>query len=324
MQKAAENKIKRTKKGTFLVGETKIIKAIPSKEEENTWYIVDASTIVELDEQELIKVKATGSDEEKVLIVKRFLLQGLTPTQISKKTGYSRTTVYRYKGLLSEMNAKKREMNTKSTKTLKSVLPIFLFINNFELKCTLAIIFLLYALYVILNNAKIKKQYVKHCEEISKLRFQFTLACNYSFKKDAIACTSDKEAAYFKKVLSHYRNKSREVIVLPRNIGERNDTYFDRKEAAKRQYNLNNQPKIREGKEALNKYWEKLEELKLLDYFSFPKGKNWLESKCYILSVVEFIQENPEPKSIDRAKGKYLIDALPTSTITQAELEALN
>lgn len=323
MQNASKSKIKRTEKGTFVIEGDRILKAIPSTEEENTWDIVDASTVVELDDLELKKVKATGSDMEKVLKVKRLLLQKLTPTQIEKETSFSRTTIYRYKKLLSAMNAKKPQKNTQSTKTLKSVLPIYLFIIGLPLKSTILILLPLFVLWFYLKTESTRKKYIQHNEEISKLKHLFTLSCNYSFLKKAIVCASDKEAAYFKKVLAHYHNISREIIVLPIEIGEANDTYFDRKEAAKRQYNLNNSPKIKEGKEANNKYWEKLQELNLLDYFHFPKGANWLESKSYIISAVEFLQENPEPRAIDRAKEKYLLEALPNSKLTKKEKKKL-
>lgn len=323
MQKTAESKIKRIEIGTFLIEGIRTIKAIPCSEEANSWNIIDASTIVELDELELKKVKATGSDEKKVLEVKRLLLQNFSISNIKEKTGFSRTTIYRYKKLLSAMNTKKPEKNTKSTKTLKSVLPIWLFIIGLPLKSTIVIIALLFLLCIYIKIERTRKQYIKHKEETSKLFHLLTIASNYSYKKKAIACASDKEAAYFRKVLAFYRNKSREIIILPRELGENNSAYFDRKEKEKNQYNFNNLPKIKEGEKSYNQYWDKLQELNLLDYFHFPKGKNWLESKCYILSAVEFIKENPEPIELDRSKGKLLIDVLPNSKLTNKEIKKL-
>ena len=340
MQNTAKNIIKCPEIGTFIINGLRTIKSIPCSKDKNTWNIVDISTIIELDKKELSKANILGCDLDKVLQVKRLILKGLTPTKIRKETGFSRSTVYRYKDLLSAMDTKKPAMNTHSTKTLKSVFPMLLIVNDFALCGTLVILTLLLITVV---HSILKRKY-KEClddyflykESIKKLHRNLVYVCNYSFKQDPITCNSDKEAAYYRKVLAQYNNKSREVIVLPVGSGENNLNHFDRKDTAKRQYNINNYARIEEGINNYNKYWSKAKKKGYLSYlcyysnlssFLYNKNKPLTEerliSKLFLVSVTEFLIENPRPVYKDQAKKKFLLDAIPSITLSIRETQSI-
>jgi hypothetical protein len=340
MQKTAESAIKRTEKGTFLINGTRTIKAIPSQEEENSWDIVDASTMIELDKQEIKNVNITGSDSKKVLQVKRLIAKGLTPTQIRKETGFSRSTVYRYKNLLSVMDTKKPAKNAHSTETLKSVFPILLICNDLAIYSTVVLLTLLLItlIYSIFKRKKeeFTNEHLLYNEGIIKLHKLIVEVCNYSFSQEAIICKSDKEAAYYRKVVAQYNNKSREIIVLPRDFGESNLEYFDRRERTKIRYSSNNSARIAEGEKNSNKYWELLKEKKYLSYMrlypslgSFlyyenkPISKKRLLSKLFLVSATDYLAKNPRPEYRDQAKKKFLIDELASVEISFKETQII-
>jgi hypothetical protein len=181
--------------------ETKFI-LVEQTENSAKWEAV--RTEVELTEKEKNKAIALGWDVEKVLHVKRQLEAGHSPTEIASKGEVSRNSVYKYTKILSPKDTKKQPKDTEKTRNLKSVFPILLTFNGFDIGSTMHLFLPLLPLLVLYFGGKLWWDYKKyeaeqleHKENVKDLYFIFTKVFDLSYYRYPIFVKTDYEIVYW-------------------------------------------------------------------------------------------------------------------------------
>ena len=313
----SKQKIERTAKGTFRLEDGRELKYAPTQSETYSWELVSRSTF--LTEKEINEGKALGYDMEKLLRVKECLEQGMGPTAIYNKTGIARSSVINYRKILSVKDSKIHSKDSKKSIKVKSVFFTFLLFSDLDSQTTFSILLILTPLLVLAIGGYLRSEYKRvqaenlaHRDEAAKLHFQMTRVANLSFRREPILCSSHKEVIYYEKVLKHYNNVGRTVHLIEYKKNQNRFQHWNTIEEYRRSYLKANRYEIAEGKERMQGFWNKLKKRGLLDYLHTPKKENWLESKAYIYSVIEFLRENPRPTDSDQARSKYVMDLMPS------------
>lgn len=300
--------------GHFRTEDGREIKFVPT-ENENEWESVQVNEVVELTEQEKNKATALGWDIEKVLKVKSLLRQEVSPSEIQKRTGISRNSVYKYQKILSVKDSKIKEKDNKSTVISKSVFPnwlIFLVVANQSTHSTILVLspLLLLAVvgYVKIEYDKWKRDLEEHRTKVSFLKIEWGHVFDLSFRKYPLFVESEKEKIHYEKLLKHYNNSSRDVIVIERGYRQSAWEHELEREGYEKAYCSANRQMLDEAEANSTRIWNELQVNGYFDYLSAPKGKNWEMSKHYIEKHVEFYRQNPMPVKDTARKKEILTD----------------
>lgn len=310
------DKVQQLGKGHYRTLEGKEILFVRSESDPLEWEVRDLTEVVELSEKEKNKALMAGWDIEKVLEVKRLLWLNITPSEIKKRTGISRNSIYKYKKILSVKDIKKLGKDNQSTVISKSVLPkslVFLVVMD---ESTISLFLVLTPLLVLAVVGYVKQQYdqwkidlEEHSTIVRKMHFDFCRVFDLSFLKTPIIVNSLKEKTYYEKLLKHYNNQSRDVILVERGYKQSNHEHYDEKRAYESAYCSANRQIIDEAYNERSRIWNELRENGYLDYLDCPKKKNWKTSKHYLEKSLEFYWKNPLPVK-DTARRKEIISDL--------------
>ena len=280
------------------------------------WTSLDSCDKIPLTDTERSRTINIGYDLKKLTKIKRFFLQGFNKSKISKEAGISLSTVKRYIPLLDKETTELREKKYQKSykKAIKKPTTTnngsynLLFISVLDTNEPLLLIYLLLPLFILVSIFFYKK-YKSYLEdkkswmiERGKYHKIFLDVLDFKYNKEVIVVRSPYEKAYYKKILIHYKNGSREVAYIAQKNGESYIQYFERIEYHERIRDAENCNKIKKGRAAKNKATQNMDEKNLRDYLLLGsyKKRNWLESKIFIASYCEYYIQNPKPTKIDK------------------------
>lgn len=273
---------------------------------------------IQLTEKEQKKVEALGWDMDKVLKVKRLLSSGNTPMEISKKEDISRSSVYKYKEILEVQNdTKKPSKDTEKTSKTKNVFCNSLIIIFLSAENTTHIFLPLLPVLVLVLVGYFKREYdryyweqMEHKKVASALHKIYQTVFDLSFTRYPIMVYSDIDLAYFRKLLTHYNNQGRDVILIEKTKSHTNNhDHWNEVEKYRKDYCSANRYMIDKAQERADEIWAKLNEMGYYDYLKTPKGPQWEKSKSYLEKQVQFYLDNPRPTR-DQARKKTIIDEI--------------
>lgn len=284
---------------------------VPVESEQYSWECVEFCAPVELTKEERQMSEAQAWDLEKVLLVKKMLLDGKSPSEINKATSISRNTVYKYKKVLSLKDTNLPAKYNENTEISKSVLSCFLIFSNLGNQSTMPFFLVLLPIVVLAIWGFFKKEMAAsndrkriHDAEVSQLHFLFVRAFNLSYRREPIVVHSEIEERYYNSLLAHYNNQGRFVYVIEAKPGQSANSLFDEKENMNRAYCLANAEMIIQANKRAQDKWKELEEMGLLDYLYFNRQHrgNWERSKAFLYDAVAKLQTQPNGKDYARTK----------------------
>jgi hypothetical protein len=321
MSKTNKQEVARLPGGGFRGKDGVVHFFVPAVGESLTWKREDQQP-VELSASEQHRAELLHYDLEKVLIVKKWLCQGRTPTAINRGTGVSRNTVYLYKKIYDEKYTKNTAKYTESTKNSTGVLFILLTSNWFALDSAdvllgggiIVVALLLNILLELHKKSKEQKTYT-HRDEVRELKRDFYTVLDWSYKREPIIVGSKKEEAHKKDMLKYYKNSGRLVLVFPKKIGEDNRNYFFRKRQFMEKLVFGSEPYVQKGQQNHKAAFNKINEANLLAYFTDPSA---IKSKAFLLEFTAYYRNHREPAVNINATNKTidwgLIDAPENET----------
>ncbi len=279
--------------------------------------------VTQLTDREKDKAIALGWNVENVLFVKEKLEAGWTPTAIGDTKKVSRSTVYKYRKILSVKDTKKEKKDKKKTEKRRIVFHsslIFMFLdvgNTMHLLLPFLPPLLLFFFGKIwMDYRKYYNEMMEHKENVKGLYLNFTKVFDLSYQRDPIMVYSDHEKVYWVDMLKHYNNTRRDVIVIERGPNQNASQHWDEKEEYYKAYCSANRQEINEADKRAKEIWEKLEDKGYLDYLYTPPRKEWEKSKAYLEKSVKYFVENPVPKSaLDHSRKKFIIEDLEFETV---------
>ncbi len=286
------------------------------------WESLDTCDKVPLTESEKLRVSTISYDQEKLAKIKKYAIQGNGKAAIVRITKISLSTVKRYWKLLDKetleqitnLSSKNRQKPVKNPSKTKNGSCILLIINDFASHDPILIIIVLLPLFCLVGHIlhQKRKAYLEEKDlwlrERGRIHKIFCTVLDLRFSRDVIVCSTQKQAAYYKKLLAHYSNGGREVAYLPIKNGESNNDYDYRAENYRSLQNFENRLKIKQGEINKKKATLKMEEENMLDYIGLGtyKYRNWFLSKMFILSYCHYYMEHPEP-TVGNYKQKQLV-----------------
>jgi len=284
------------------------------------WEPQDYEAPIILTAKEKNKVLALNYDLDKVLAVKKGLVQKMRPIDIENEFKVSKSSIYKYKEILCGKDIEKLIKDRQNTEKVKNVFPIYLIFMSLGAENTNAPVWLIIPLFLIVvwlwlirfwNSQEQLRRRHKEC--ISKERDQFKKVFDLSYSQKPIVCNCKKEADNWTKILKFYNNSGRMVHVIERGFHQNGIAHWMEKEYFSESYCTNNAHRIIEGEKNGEEEWEKLEQLGFLDYFYWSrKDRPMFEiSKKYIFNSIEFYSKNIELPTEDKAKSKKIVELMP-------------
>lgn len=266
----------------------------------NAW--TNEKYTIQLTQKEKKVCIAKKMDLEKVLLVKRCLLKGFTPTGIKKEHSISRNTVYKYKKILKdslESTGKVHEKYTKNEGIKKSVLPLVLFFSGLGYESTLYIIFagfgLIGAVFIAHWKQKRDSEFrLKRRADTKPLLMDFYEAMDLMYLQYAIVCYSTQEVAKYNYLLKAFKNRNRKVQLIERFTTETQQSQFLRGEKLKDQHAANYWQKIQKGRTLYHVEIDKLFNKGLLDYFYSHDEVMRAASQLFLLDLTNPLRERRE------------------------------
>ncbi|WP_052592638.1 hypothetical protein [Aureispira sp. CCB-QB1] len=313
-------KVPKKQDKVFQLPDERKVVFVPTEPNASEWVQRDYIEPIELTEQEQLKAASLKYDAAKVLKVKIALVEGKTPTEIEKQDKVSRSSVHKYKKILSEKHIEKLKKDRQNTKKVKSVFPIWLIPCFLSAENTnphswglLFLFFLMIWVWLQQEWKKQKQARIKHRENTAKLRRLFHHVFDLSYRQYPIVVDSKKEADHWRKLLKEYNNSGRMVHHLERLSGQTNTQHWAQKEKFASDYKKANAHRIREGEERAAKEMEKLESLGLLDYFYWSRKDSDLfeTSRDYLFKTVAFYAKHETVPTEDKARSKRMFDLIP-------------
>lgn len=135
------------------------------------------------------------------------------------------------------------------------------------------------------------KLMIAHKDEIKIIRKLFYDVMDYKYSRVPLVAETDKQRAYFNKLLVHYKNSTRKVETISRHLHDDNPSFEYRVNGYVKKYCDDHREEITMGKREYSRQFERLRDFELLDYFSNPYA---LASKAFIYSQIQFLLDNPE------------------------------
>jgi len=155
------------------------------------------------------------------------------------------------------------------------------------------------------NNIKCIQN--EHKEESRKASILFYQALKLKYLKIPIVVTTDKEEKYQNKLLRHYGNRSRKVVLLPKHLGESNYAFQERKKLYIKKYCDDHKELIEYGYDNFYKEVDRIKKADLLAFLESPFDTE--ESKQFIYEFIDFLLKHP--------KAVYHPAVQNPSTVTQ-------
>lgn len=261
------------------------------------WSAVGHISQVCLDDVEQKRCKLLNKDIKKFLEVKRYLINGYSPTEINKLTGIARQTVYNYRDLLSktslEILRSGQAKDSLETGKQRSVFFILLVISEIGSQSTVLNFLFVVGLvalplcYFWWKDYQLA-QWQNKMASARPPKTIFLKAFNLTHRKEVIIVATEKEAASYKRLLRAYKNRGRHIELIKRNLGEDEASYFNRKEQFTYQYNANNGAIVKAAK---LKYYQALNQLYQSGKLDYLRGKlEDLESKAFIEEFTQALE----------------------------------
>ncbi len=274
--------------------------------------------ITQLTDREKDKAIALGWNVENVLFVKEKLEAGWTPTAIGDTKIVSRSTVYKYRKILSVKDTKKKKKDKKKTEKRRIVFHSSLIFMFLDIGNTMHLLLPFLPPLVLLFVGKFWMDYRKYYAEmmehkavVGKLHLDFTDVFELSYQRDPIVVGSDHEKVYWVDMLKYYNNTHRAVLLVVRGSDQTGHQHWDEKENEYKTACHTNRQEINEANKRATEVWKKLEANGYLDYLSTPPRKDWEKSKAFLENAVKYWVENPVPKSaLDHSRKKFIIEDL--------------
>lgn len=138
---------------------------------------------------------------------------------------------------------------------------------------------------------KTKRIYELHKQEVRQINKIFHQALKLKYHRTPIVVATEKQEKYHNKLLRHYGNRNRKLVLIPKYLGESNATYLERKQDYINKYCDDHEEEIQYGYENFYNEVDRLKKAGLLDYLDSPFDTE--QSKQFIYEFIDFLLKHP-------------------------------